>query len=85
MNGINSTENPFRFTEVDSSMNLLTKQFKKILLRADIQISPVKMKSHRFSKIMTKKTKKLRIWIMEAVGVTNYSKILVAELVSHSR
>ena len=42
-NDVNSAENSYRFTEVDSSIDLLTKQFENPLLNTDVQISSLKM------------------------------------------
>ena len=38
-NEVNSADNSFRFTEVDSSIDLLTKLFENPLLNANFQIS----------------------------------------------
>ena len=42
-NDVISAKNSFRFTVVDSSIDLLTKQFGNPLLNADVQISSLKM------------------------------------------
>ena len=66
-NDVNSAENSFCFTEVDSSIDL-TKQFGNPLLNADVQISLLKVDYKRVSKIMSTKTAKPKIWIILPSG-----------------
>ena len=42
-NDVNSAENTFLFSELDSPTDLLTKQFQKPILNTDVQISSSKM------------------------------------------
>ena len=49
-NDVNSAEDSFCFTEVDSSINLLTKQCENLLLNTDVQISSLKMEYKIISK-----------------------------------
>lgn len=47
-NDVNSAENTFLFSELDSPTDLLTKQFQKPILNTDVQISSSKMEYKSF-------------------------------------
>ena len=84
-NDVNSAENPFCFTEGDSSIDLWTKEFESRLLNAGVQISSLRMEYkslHDYVKenYKTENMDYIAIWrsifCLEAVEVTDYSNIL---------
>ena len=83
-NDLNSAKNSFLFTEVDSSIDLLTNSSKNPLLNVDVQISLLKME-YKFQDYVKQNYKTesvdfIAIWRSifrsETVGVTDYSSIL---------
>lgn len=84
-NDINAAKNSFLCKEVDSSIDLLTKQFKNALLNTDIQLSLLKMtykslQDHVKENCRSKNIDYTSIWRstfpLVVVGVTDYSSIL---------
>ena len=62
-NDINAAENSFFCKEVDSSIDLFTKQFKNALLDTDIQLSLLKMKYKSLQDHVKKKLQKQKYWL----------------------